>query len=329
MVIVLVPTHNEVLLCFLDSQISNRLCSLSWYIYVSEILSGLSILAVLISKTGQRWALLDVNPLHRLYSSSWIRSCSNTIQTIVNRRRTILKNHWRVRDRMLSGREGRRLLVLMLLVRDNFSYVCVSLGCRRCTVIILRRWRAILTLIGMQMLGFWGWWIMRGDRLIISFKLIILIFFINRSLCLFNWLLDSLRDWSLSFFLCIFSWRLLLISLCRDNSWNLTLISSWSFRCNTPSILFVLDLSWNLHCNILSVIIILTLMLILSQIWSYSSYYLLVIRFARFFSSSVFLLLTRLIYGWSHLLLLLLISIWCILRSFFLILAGLLIFNLR
>jgi hypothetical protein len=258
MVIVFVPTHYEVLFCFLDSQISNRLCSLSWYIDVGKILSRLSILAALINKTGQGRAatFLDVNPLNRLYSSSWIWSCSNTIQTIVYRRRTILKNHWRIWNRMLS-RRNRRLLVLMLLVRDNFSYVCVSLSCGRCTMIILRRWRSILTLIWMQMLGFRRWWIMRNDGLIISFKLIILIFFIYGNLCLFNWLLDSLRYWSLSFFLCIFSWRLLLISLWGYNCWNLTLISSWSFRCNTPSILFVLDLSCNLHSHLLSVIIIL------------------------------------------------------------------------
>ena len=54
MMIVFISSHNEILLCLLDPEVSNGLGALSTYIDVCEILFGLAVLTLLISQTWQR-----------------------------------------------------------------------------------------------------------------------------------------------------------------------------------------------------------------------------------------------------------------------------------
>ena len=54
MMIVFISSHNEILLCLLDPEVSNWLGSLSTNIDVCEILFRLAVLTLLVSQTWQR-----------------------------------------------------------------------------------------------------------------------------------------------------------------------------------------------------------------------------------------------------------------------------------
>lgn len=98
MMIILVSTHNKVLLSLLEAEVPNWLGTFTTDVDVSKVLFRLTVRALLVSKAWQGGTFLDVDSLHRLDIR---RVCdgSYAIQTIVDLW-AILKNQLRVRNRM-------------------------------------------------------------------------------------------------------------------------------------------------------------------------------------------------------------------------------------
>ena len=80
MMIVLVSPHDEIFLGLLEAEVSDLLGALPADVDISKVFLRLTILALLVSETRERRALLDIDALDRLDTLHWaLGYCTHTI----------------------------------------------------------------------------------------------------------------------------------------------------------------------------------------------------------------------------------------------------------
>jgi hypothetical protein len=84
MMIVFVSPHDEIFLSLFEAQVSDWLGALSANVDICKVFLRLTILALLVSETRERRALLNVDALHRLDTlDRALGDCAHTIKAVV------------------------------------------------------------------------------------------------------------------------------------------------------------------------------------------------------------------------------------------------------